>query len=103
MIEVNVSMGLGNREMKTIRDDLIRTEDHAIIRARQELAKSMTIVKSRTVSIHKIQIVEPAENVVFQNLRLGINGTHRVASSSVDITPASTKMTIVVEQYGSTP
>ena len=103
MIEVEVDMGRGDRQLKTIRDSLIRTEEMALERARQELAKSMTIIKGRTLALHKIIEINPGDEATFSLSRLEIAGIHRVSTTTLNITDRVATMTMVVEQYGSTP
>lgn len=103
MIEVEVSLGRGDREMKTITDDLIRTQDQALMRARQELAKSMTIIKSRTLELLKIEEYSMGEDVMFSNPRLDIVGVHRVSTLAITVSPNMASMRLTVERYGHTP
>jgi hypothetical protein len=103
MIEVELAVGRGDREMKQIRDDLIRTQDIALIRAREELASSMTIIKSRNIQMFRVEDVDPGDEATFACAKLDISGVHRVSSVSLHINKEKVVHNIIVEQYGSTP
>jgi len=101
MIHVIVNIGTGSRRKPSvISDDLIGDENSAIIRAKQELAKSSYLVSTRVLEVPH----DPAEShayvtTSFSYQPLGITGRHTIVARAITLSPNWCGDSLTLEQY----
>ena len=101
MIHVKTSIGSGDRKMPVINDDLIIDEEMALIRAKQELAKSTYVVKSQNLEMpHDPNSGVGVVGNEFAFSTLNIFGQHLITQLTIELTGNSAKDNVVAERYG---
>jgi len=104
MIEIICIRGAGDKEMETVKDNLLTSEEMAIRRGTYEIERQWYLVHNQTIQVpfkfsDSLAFLEDDDIIEISDALFGISGTRKIKKISISGNTSDVSMQLDISKY----